>query len=236
MRELLVYDELSDCHYLAGQIARLPLRRPIGMSEEQFDQRLAAGDRRMGRYLYRTQCPACQACEPIRVPIAEFTPVRTHKRTLRRGDELLRVSIGPPQCDQTRVDLFNRHKQGRGLAAEEGELDLHGYFSFLLDSCTKTLEFSYWAEEQLVAVAISDRGARSLNAVYCYYDPSFEQVSLGTYNVLKQVETCRAWGLDYLYLGLYIAASPRMNYKARFLPHERLVGGAWRRFEKSRGS
>ena len=31
MRELLVYDELSDCPYLPGQVARMPLRRPIGM-------------------------------------------------------------------------------------------------------------------------------------------------------------------------------------------------------------
>lgn len=232
MRELLVYDEPSDCPYLPRQVARMPLRRPIGMSAAQFDEQLAAGDRRMGRYLYRTQCPTCQACEPIRVPIAEFTPVRTHRRTLRCGDKLLQVRVGSPQCDEAHVELFNLHKQGRGLAASDGELDLDGYFGFLVDSCAKTLEFSYWTGEQLVAVAISDRGARSLNAVYCHYDPSFDQLSLGTYNVLKQIETCRAWGLDYLYLGLYIAASPRMNYKARFLPHERLIDGVWRRFER----
>jgi arginine-tRNA-protein transferase len=233
MRELLVYDELSDCPYLAGQVARMPLRRPIGMSAAQFDEQLAAGDRRMGRYLYRTQCPASQACEPIRVPIAEFTPVRTHKRTLRRGNELLQVRVGPPQCDQSHVELFNLHKQGRGLAVDDGELDADGYYGFLVDSCAKTLEFTYWAGERLVAVAISDRGAKTLNAVYCYYDPLFDQLSLGTYNVLKQIEVCREWGLDYLYLGLYIAASPRMNYKARFLPHERLIAGAWQSFART---
>jgi arginine-tRNA-protein transferase len=187
----------------------------------------------MGRYLYRTQCPACRACEAIRVPVAEFTAVRTHKRTLRRGDELLQVRVGPPQCDQARVDLFNLHKRGRGLALTDGELDLDGYFGFLVDSCAKTLELSYWSGEQLVAVGISDRGLKTLNAVYCYYDPSFDRLSLGTYNVLKQIELCRSWQLDYLYLGLYIAASPRMNYKARFLPHERLVDGIWRKFERS---
>lgn len=234
MREILVYDELSDCPYLEGQVARMPLRRPIGMSPEQFDQQLAAGDRRMGRYLYRTECPACRACEAIRVPIAEFVPVRTHRRTLRRGDELLQLRIGPPQCDEERVELFNRHKQSRGLQHEEAEIDLPGYYQFLVDSGARTLEFSYWHSRQLVSVAISDRGARSFNAVYCYYEPSFDQIGLGTYNVLKQIEVCRQWRLEHLYLGLYIAASPHMNYKARFLPHERLIDGAWRRFARER--
>jgi arginine-tRNA-protein transferase len=210
----------------------MPLRRPIGMTAARFDQQMAAGDRRMGRYLYRTQCPACQACEAIRVPIAEFQAIRTHKRTLRRGDALLQIRIGAPRCDPARVRLFNLHKQERGLATGDGLIDLQGYYGFLVDSCARTLEFSYWAGEQLVAVGISDHGAKTLNAVYCYYDPSFDSVSLGTYNVLKQIETCRGWGLGYLYLGLYIAQSPRMSYKARFLPHERLIAGAWRRFDR----
>lgn len=235
MQERLVYDQLTPCPYLTGQVARMPLRRPRGMSAAEFDAQLAAGDRRMGRYLYRTQCPACQACEPIRVPVAEFIPARTHKRTLRRGDESLRVRVGPPQSDQTRVDLYNLHKHSRGLGEEDESLDVDDYYGFLVDSCAQTLEFSFWHGERLVAVGISDRGARSLNAVYCCYDPSFAQLSLGTYNVLKQIKQCREWGLEYLYLGLFIAASPRMNYKARFLPHERLVGGEWQRFGRTIG-
>ena len=232
MQEFLVYDQLSDCPYLEGQTARMPLRRPIGMSAAEFDERLAAGDRRMGRYLYRTQCPRCQACEAIRVPVAEFVAVRTHKRTVRQGDELLTLQIGLPQCDEIRVALYNQHKLGRGLARDDEPMDADGYYQFLVDSCANTLEFSYWDGPRLVAVGISDRGAKSLNAVYCYFDPSFQALSLGTYNVLKQIEICRTWQVDYLYLGLYIAASPHMNYKSRFLPHERLVDGRWRRFER----
>jgi arginine-tRNA-protein transferase len=232
MQELLVYDQLSDCPYLAGQIARMPLRRPLGMAPSEFDERMAAGDRRMGRYLYRTQCPLCSACEAIRVPVQEFVAVRTFKRTLNRGDELLQLRVGPPQCDEVRTDLYNRHKVERGLTIDDGEIDLDGYYGFLVDSCARTLEFSYWHNEQLVAVGISDRGATTLNAVYCYFDPSFYQLSLGTYNVLKQIELCQTWRLEYLYLGLYIAASPHMNYKARYLPHERLIGGKWQRFER----
>ena len=232
MPELVVYDQLAPCPYLPGEVARMPLRQPFRLSAAAFDQLLAAGNRRTGQFLYRTECPTCRACEPIRVPIAEFTPVRTQKRTLRKGDELLTLRIGPPQCDAQRVDLYNRHKRGRGLALRDDEADAEGYRQFLVLSCVPTLELSYWHGERLVAVAISDRGAKTFNAVYCYFDPEFQQLGLGTYNVLKQIELCRQWQLTYLYLGLYIAASPHMNYKARYLPHERLIEGVWRRFER----
>ena len=52
----------------------------------------------------------------------------------------------------------------------------------------------------------------------------------GTYSVLKQIELCKSWNLRYLYLGLYIAESERMKYKARFLPHQRLIDGTWQTF------
>jgi arginine-tRNA-protein transferase len=78
-----------------------------------------------------------------------------------------------------------------------------------------------------VAIAIADAGKLSLSAVYCYYDPSFRLLSLGTYSVLRQIELCRASGRRHLYLGFFIAESPHMSYKANFRPNQRLIGGRW---------
>jgi arginine-tRNA-protein transferase len=80
-------------------------------------------------------------------------------------------------------------------------------------------------------VAIVDAGRTSLSAVYCCYDPEFTRVSLGTYSVLREIDLCRQTQRQYLYLGFYIAQAPHMAYKARFHPHERLVGGEWRAFD-----
>ncbi len=233
MPDFVIYDQPSPCPYLPGRVARMPLRQPPQLSGAAFDRQLALGDRRTGPLLYRTECPACSACEPIRIPVADFAPQRTQKRTLRQGDSLLKLQIGPPQCDEQRVALYNLHKQDRGLALRGDEADADDYCQFLVMTCVPTWELSYWHEERLVSVAISDRGSKSLNAVYCYFDPHFQQLGLGTYNVLKQIELCRSWQLDYLYLGLYIADSHHMNYKAKYLPHERYIQGEWQRFEKS---
>ena len=82
-------------------------------------------------------------------------------------------------------------------------------------TCCETLEIRYRLGGELVGLAIADRSSEALSAVYCYYDPMHERLSLGTYSILKQLELCRLWGLKYLYLGLYIAESVHMRYMAR---------------------
>jgi len=230
-QEIVVFDTPHACSYLSGRIARLPYRHPLErLAPEQFDERLAQGDRRSGVYLYRTECPQCRACQPIRLNVESFRPNATQRRMQRRGDSLLTLRIGPPIVDRSRVRLFNLHRDGRGLANGDSPLDEEAYAEFLTETCCETLELTYWHQNRLVAVAITDAGRDSLSAVYCFYDPAFNLLSLGTYSILRQVEFCRATHRDYLYLGFYIAESPHMSYKARFRPHERLIDDEWAKF------
>ena len=232
--ELIVYDEPGPCSYLPDQIWRLPLRLPLRMlTRREFGRRLASGDRRQGRLLYRTACPACRACEPIRLDVDAFRPGKTQRRIERRGDEVFRVAMGPIQITADRVQLYNAHKHARDLAVDEGTTDLEAYTAFLGDSCCESFEMRYSVAGKLGGVAIVDRTDDALSAVYFYWDPALGALSPGTYSILKQVDLCRRLGLRYLYLGLYIADCKPMAYKARFLPHERLAMGRWRRFERT---
>ncbi len=227
--ELIVYDGCEPCPYLRDETARLPMRYPLRrFTREEFDQRLAVGERRQGSMIYRTACPTCRACTPVRVEAARFRPNRAQRRVFRRGEEVFRVELGTPTVDRRRVELYNLHKRGRNLSHGERPINAEGYAAFLVDTCCDTFEMRYYLGEELVGVAVADRAARSISAVYCIFDPQYEKFSPGTYSVLKQIELCQRQGLDYLYLGFYLAAPSRMAYKGNFHPQQRLIQGVWR--------
>jgi arginine-tRNA-protein transferase len=233
--EFLVLDEPCPCPYLPVQTARLPLRLPARpLTRHEFSHRLREGDRREGMFLYRPTCAPCLACEAIRVNVNEFRPSRTQRRVFRRGEATLTSEVAAVSCSLEKVALYNRHKKQRGLLVRQELIDEAGYEQFLVESCADTFEVRYRLADKLIGVAIADRAADALSAVYCYYDPSYAKLSPGAYSILKLIHLCRSWGLPYLYLGLYIAACKPMAYKATYVPHERLINGEWKRFE-SRG-
>jgi arginine-tRNA-protein transferase len=231
--ELVVHDEEQPCVYLPDQRARQPLRAPVRtLTGAEFDQRLAAGDRRIGPMLYNQACPACAACEPLRVDVHAFAPSRSQRRAHARAAAAVTAQLGPIEVDEARLALYRAHGRGRGLDRDGPPIDRLGYESAFATSCVEGFEVRYLVAGQLAGVAIVDRGARALSAVYTFWDPAHAALSLGTYSILTQLQLARRWGLDWLYLGLAIRDNHSMAYKLAFMPHERRIGGTWRRFAR----
>ncbi|MFP6683084.1 MAG: arginyltransferase [Polyangiaceae bacterium] len=231
--ELLVHDEPSPCSYLAEQTWRLPLRLPLrNLTRKEMSDRLEHGDRRQGRLLYRTDCPTCRACEPIRIDVEAFRPNRSQRRVWRRGRDTIALQVGPVEIDERRAELFNLHKRDRGLNRDDTDRGVAAYAAFLGHSCCQSFEMRYSVDDEVLGIAIVDRAIDSMSAVYFYYHPKFCNLSPGIFSILEQIEMCRSQGLKYLYLGLYIAECQSMAYKSRFMPHERRIDGEWQRFER----
>jgi arginine-tRNA-protein transferase len=73
-----------------------------------------------------------------------------------------------------------------------------------------------------------DAVPKGLSAIYFFYDPEERRRALGTYNVLRLIEECRARGLPHLYLGYFVEGCASLAYKARFAPNEiRTPEGKW---------
>ncbi len=210
----------------------MPLSVPLGaVSGQQFDAILAGGYRRSGRYFYRTDCAGCQACEPLRIEVDKFNESRSMRRVRRLGDQHLRLEVAVPQMDEEHLRVFNLHRAIRKLDRGEPAADAIDYESFLLDSYCEGMELSFWDQDKLVAVSITDVGSESLSAVYCYFDPDYSWLSPGTYAILTQLSFARREGYKWLYLGMFVSGNAHLCYKARFGPHERLQAGRWQAYE-----
>ncbi len=224
-------DGPSPCSYLPDQIARLPMGLPAeAIAPERFDELMEKGYRRSGTFFYYTKCPTCCACQPIRIPVADFRPNRSQRRVWARSDQF-RFELSSPKVDQNRVDLFNLHRDQRGLSHSESPIDAREYSSFLLGSPNPSAELTLWKGDHLVAVSITDVGLTCISAVYCFFDPEYSRWSPGTLCILKQVEWACSVGKEWLYLGFYVAANSHLSYKANFRPQQRRINGSWQDVE-----
>ncbi len=82
-------------------------------------------------------------------------------------------------------------------------------------------------EGELVAVALIDVLTDGLSMIYSFYNPGLSARSLGTFMILDTIRRAAATGLEHVYLGYWISGSPKMDYKARFLPQQRLSQAGW---------
>lgn len=230
---LRVLENVHPCSYLEDRTAAMPLILPGRyISTDEFDHMLDHGLRRSGYFTYFTACDGCCACEPTRVEVARFRWSSSWRRILKRGDQELQVRCEEPELSDEKLRLFNIHRNSRDLGHGDRDYESSDYEGFLVDTCCdSTIELQFRKDDRLVAVSIVDCGTQSLSAVYTYFDPTFEKLSLGTYAILKQIQFALDTNRKYVYLGMYVAANRHLNYKARFNPQERLVNGQWIAYE-----
>ncbi|MGE0775038.1 MAG: arginyltransferase, partial [Sphingomonadaceae bacterium] len=78
----------------------------------------------------------------------------------------------------------------------------------------------------------TDQQGDGLSMVYSFFEPDDKmRPGLGTYIILDHITRAAKSGLPYVYLGYWVKGSPRMQYKVRFSPIERLGPSGWQLFQ-----
>ncbi|NJO36818.1 MAG: arginyltransferase [Rhizobiales bacterium] len=220
--------ELAPCPYLERKLERrLVLQLGADTALEQQDRLVLAGFRRSQTFAYRPACPGCQACVPVRIPVKEFDFTRSWRRILRRNADL-GAEIRRPKATEEQFQLFRRYLAGRHADGGMAGMGWPEYRS-MVEDCPSSSHVIEWRrpDRSLIGVSITDQVRSGLSGVYKFFDPEEGRRSLGTQIILWHVQRALELDLPHVYLGYWIAATPKMDYKARFRPLEHLTPEGW---------
>ncbi len=209
------------CPYLPGKLARNEAYGVDKLDGALYEQLLCVGFRRSGHMVYRPRCRNCNECRQLRVPIATFQRTKSMNRVWHRNIDV-QVSIGEPVPTEDKYQLFVRYLDSQHDCTMARTFE--SFCEFLYAASTETMELCYWLGDRLIGVSLADLCPQGLSSVYMFFDTDQRRRSLGTFSILWEMEYCRQQGLQYYYLGYYVAKSDTMDYKARFKPNQVLVG------------
>jgi leucyl-tRNA---protein transferase len=226
------------CPYLPGREERKVFTHLVGRRAPGLNDTLTqSGFRRSQTIAYRPACEGCRACVSVRVKVADFALSRGLRRIARRN-EGMDCRPTRPQATSEQYDLFRTYVGARHHDGGMADMTMIDYQMMVEDSHVETRLFEYRLADaagrrgRLVACCLTDVLADGLSMVYSFYDPRLIDRSLGAFMILDHVERVKKLGLPNLYLGYWVGGSRKMDYKARFLPQERLGMDGWKRVDE----
>lgn len=226
----------APCPYLPGKRERKVFTELKGDHAEALNDALSRiGFRRSQTVAYRPSCLDCSACVSVRVLAAEFRPSSTQKRVIKRNRDL-ESSVCRAWSTEEQYDLLRRYLAARHPGGGMTGMDEVDFADMVEHTPVTSYIIEYRqpspdgvAPGKLVGACLTDMQGDGLSMIYSFYDPAYEAGGLGNYIILDHIRRAAEEELPYVYLGYWVKQSPRMQYKVRYRPLERLTRQGWER-------
>lgn len=214
------------CAYLPDQSQTTHYKIIEQCSREQCAFLIERGWRRFGNMFFRPICQDCNACESIKIDVANFSFSKSQRRILKKAAHF-HSRMQTPSMSKEHLELFKKYhdhmEQKRQW--ENHNVSANGYYaSFVHGYSNFGYEILYYDQEKLIGVDLIDMLPEGISSIYFYYDPDYEPYSLGTYSLLKQIMLAQEHQLSWIYLGYYVQECQSLNYKNRYKPYLTLQG------------
>ncbi|MBC8258149.1 MAG: arginyltransferase [SAR324 cluster bacterium] len=198
--------------------------RTSNIPADGYSSLLNQGFRRSGLSIYHPVCSGCQSCIPLRVDVQNFSQNKGQRRTWRKNKDI-RVEHHPVGFYQDDFELYRRYQQDWHNV--ESPVEESEYFEFLVETPVPTVIIRYYLGNKLIGLGWLDCLPDLISSVYFVFDPEYLSRRLGVFSLLYEIEYTRFLDIRWLYLGYWVANSPKMNYKANFQPAQILHDSRW---------
>ena len=228
----------APCPYLPGKSERKVFTELKGPHADELNDALGRiGFRRSQTVAYRPSCIDCQACVSVRVVAGEFRASTSQKRNLKRNGDLI-GTVCRPWSTIEQFELLQRYLGQRHPGGGMTNMDEIDFADMVEHTPVDSWIVEYRESSsdgrpgKLVGACLTDRQSDGLSMIYSFYDPDHAaREGLGNYIILDHIERARDLGLPYVFLGYWVDGSPRMQYKIRYRPMERLTRTGWARID-----
>ena len=214
-----------------------PLINEVGEAETvsrgRMDELWCEGWRHFGprffRYSVMWQDSDWKRVLNLRVPLDEWSPSKSQRRTLRKNGDL-QFEFAPANPGEVEEALFQRHKQRFRDNVPESLSDFLGEEPNGVP--TPCLQLSVKEDGRLVAASFLDLGLRSCSSIYGIFEPEMADRRLGIFTMLLEMQYAREVGLDFYYLGYACVESSPYDYKKEVKPAWVWNWQRWERFTR----
>ena len=223
LKEFRVNDK---CSYLDGKQQTTHYKIIDSCSAVQCQELIERGYRRFGKMFFRPICPTCDECKSIKIDVENFKFSKSKRRVLKKASEI-KSYIQRPTLTKVHLELFEKYhtymKDKKGW--EYSTTTAEAYFRSFVDGYNDFgYEILYYYEDKLIGVDLIDVLDDGISSIYFYYDPDYNEYSLGRLSLYNQIMYAQNSNKKWVYLGYYVKDCPSLAYKSHYTPYLTLDG------------
>ncbi len=208
------------------------------LAAEVLDRYLSQGWRPAGQGVYtaeflRADDEEIYGCLQVRLPLADFSFKKRHRKLLAQNNRRFRVTYGYADTPDEELLALNRRYMERHPAKTREDLSLHVTGEYLV-KVLDTRIVRVYDGDRLVAFSYFDLGRKTAYTKAGIYDPEYQRFSLGIYTMLLEIDWLRAREVAYYHPGYISPGYPVFDYKTQFGPMEyrQVHTGHWLPFNR----
>lgn len=223
LKEFRVNDK---CSYLADRNQTTHYKVIEECSATHCQELIERGYRRFGKMFFRPLCSSCDECKSIKIDVKNFEFSSSQRRVIKKAAKI-KSYIQRPSISKLHLELFEKYhlfmKEKKGW--DHTPSTAQGYYSSFVDGHNDFgYEVLYYLDEKLIGVDLIDILEDGVSSIYFYYDPDYEQYSLGKLSLYNQIMFANKSQKKWIYLGYYVKDCPSLSYKSHYKPYITLEG------------